>query len=165
MAISIQLFIVLIVCGILLIGAEVFVPGGVLGMIGGFMLVCSVLIAFNVFGAQIGFIMMVALIIFVVLFICLWLRFVPKTSFGRALTLSSDGAAFKVADDKNDALLNKRGITLSELRPSGMARIENKRYDVTTDGVFIAKDQPVNVVGIQDNQIVVAPVAESERTN
>ena len=42
------------------------------------------------------------------------------------------------------------------LRPSGLATIDDERIDVVTEGEVIQKDQPIKVIEIEGNRIVVA---------
>jgi membrane-bound serine protease (ClpP class) len=51
--------------------------------------------------------------------------------------------------------LDKKGMTLTILRPSGIAQIDGKRVDVTAETDFIEKEKPVTVVRIEGNKIVV----------
>ena len=48
------------------------------------------------------------------------------------------------------------GRTLSMLRPAGKARFDDYVADVVTRGEFLAKDQPVRILEIHGNRIVVA---------
>jgi len=52
-------------------------------------------------------------------------------------------------------LLNKTGTAITVLRPSGIALIEGKRINVTTEGRFIDKDKKVKVVKVEGNTVIV----------
>jgi len=49
----------------------------------------------------------------------------------------------------------QRGVTLSSLRPAGMARFDGKRVDVVTEGELIDPQRPVQVIAVEGNRIVV----------
>ena len=82
-----ELLIILLIAGTMLIGAEVFIPGGVLGFIGGFALFGASVTAFlhpditNTAAAGItgGIIIMVGVVI------GLWIKFFPKTWIGKQI--------------------------------------------------------------------------------
>lgn len=62
-----------------------------------------------------------------------------------------------VAVDLNqfDHLLNLEGTTVSACHPSGVARINNQRVDVVSEGEFIERNKPITVVAVQGTKIVV----------
>ena len=60
-----------------------------------------------------------------------------------------------VAQDDYNFLLGKKGVAITELRPSGIAEIDNKRYSVVAQGELIADDSPIEVVEVAGNSIVV----------
>ena len=53
-------------------------------------------------------------------------------------------------------LFHQEGKALTILRPSGIALINNKKYNVITGGDFIEKDTPVVVTKIVGSKIIVA---------
>ena len=53
------------------------------------------------------------------------------------------------------SLLNKKGIALSNLRPSGTAVIEDKHFDVVTDGEYIEENSEIIVTKIEGTRIIV----------
>ena len=52
-------------------------------------------------------------------------------------------------------LLDKTGVSLSALRPSGIATIDGKRLDVSAEGLFIEKDKKVKVIKVEGNKVIV----------
>lgn len=59
------------------------------------------------------------------------------------------------AVDDYSYLVGRKGETLSILRPSGMAIIDGKRYDVVADGDYVEKDSPVEVSAVDGRRIIV----------
>ena len=47
------------------------------------------------------------------------------------------------------------GVAVTDLRPSGMAMIDNKRVDVVTRGEYIEKNTELTVHSVSGNQIIV----------
>ena len=86
------------------------------------------------------------------------LRFLPRLPFGRRLVLETELTAregFASAPETDRAWLGKRGIAASTLRPAGIADIEGERVDVVSDGEFIQTGEPITVVRVDGNRIVV----------
>ncbi|MBP7276083.1 MAG: nodulation protein NfeD [Kiritimatiellae bacterium] len=54
-------------------------------------------------------------------------------------------------------LLGAEGVTETELRPSGIARLNGRRSDVVADGEFIPQGARVRVIEVSGNRIVVGP--------
>lgn len=57
--------------------------------------------------------------------------------------------------DNMDRLIDKEGITVSELRPSGFIEIDGERLDALSEGSFIPRDTPIKVVKIEGSKIFV----------
>jgi membrane-bound serine protease (ClpP class) len=86
------------------------------------------------------------------------LRFLPRLPFGRRLVLETELTAregFASAPEADRAWLGKRGTAASTLRPAGIADIEGERVDVVSDGDFIGAGDPITVVRVDGNRIVV----------
>ncbi len=152
----IELFFVLLIAGLMLIGAEIFVPGGVLGAIGGFALFGAVVTAFVVFPPIVAAYIAGAIILMVGLVIGLWIKFFPRTWVGKQMTVTQDLHEAKGTEDKLAELLNAEGIALSPLHPAGFAEIADRRIDVVTQGEMIDKGAAIRVVEVEGNRVVVA---------
>lgn len=93
------------------------------------------------------------------------LRVLPRLPFGRRLVLETELAAregFASPPATDRAWLGKRGLAASPLRPAGIAAIEGERVDVVSDGEFIEAGEPITVVRVEGNRIVVRRPREKE---
>lgn len=156
---TLQLFITLLIAGLILIGGEVFVPGGIIGTMGFLALIAAIIVAFNA-SATAGFYALVSIAILSGVIIWLWIKFLPKSFLGKKLTLSENGSTFKAPPAEFEALLHKEGIALCELRPSGFAEVDNRKIDVVSEGGFIPKGTRVCVVAVDGFRVVVRPVQQ-----
>lgn len=96
-----------------------------------------------------------------VILLLLWFFLVfPKTSMGKQFILQTDASNKDgfVAVDDNSAYIGREGVTVTMLRPSGIAKIDGERVDVMTDGEFVEKGVKVKVTKTRQNTIIVAPV-------
>jgi len=150
---NITLLILLLLVGSLLIGVEIFVPGAVAGALGGIALFTAVIVAFTV-SVKCGFWILFGVVFLTILTVIMWIRLFPRTAIGQKMTLNESGTVFK-AGASRESLAGKAGVTLSQLRPAGYADIEGKREDVITEGGIIEQGQPVTVVKVEGNRIVV----------
>ncbi|NQU41307.1 MAG: NfeD family protein [Lentisphaerae bacterium] len=152
---TIQLFTVLLGSGLLLLGAEIFVPGGVLGTIGGLLLLGAIIsgyAAFPGFGHFVAF----GILLLAGIAIVLWIRFFPSSRFGRAMTVSRDESEFRSTQDGLKDLIGQHGEAKSDLRPAGFAQINERRIDVVTQGGMIDRGESITVVEVEGNRVVVS---------
>ncbi len=59
-------------------------------------------------------------------------------------------------------MVGSRGTALTDLRPSGVARIGNHRIDVVTEGDFIEEGKTIEVIADEEYRRVVKMVDETE---
>lgn len=156
-----QLFFILLVSGLILIGAEIYVPGGIVGALGGLTLVGAVVTGFVAFPGY-GVYIAGGVVLLVVIAFVLWLKVFPRTRMGQRLTVSQDLSSSKAGDPALASLLGRKGVAVSELRPAGFAVIEGRRTDVVTRGEMIEKNEEVEVIQVAGNRIVVARVRSPE---
>ena len=152
------LFFVLLICGLLMVCLEIFLPGGIIGFFGALALIGAIIIGFLVFGPGTGGIIAVSIIILLGVTVLLWIKFFPQTRIGKSITLSANGKAFKSSSGKFSDLAGKEGESFTELRPAGMIIIDGSRYDVVTEGNLINKGKPVRVISVHGNRIVVRQI-------
>jgi membrane-bound serine protease (ClpP class) len=159
MSMSTELFVILLISGLMMIGAEIFVPGGILGVIGGVALMGAVIAGFRAFPGYGGYIA-IAIVFLVGLVIYLWIKIFPNTRIGKKMTVSNDLSTSKSADPTLVDLAGKTGQAVSPLRPAGYAMIEGRRVDVVTRGEMIAKDALVRVVRVEGSRVIVEKIQE-----
>ena len=158
---SLTLIISLVLGGCFLLGIELFVPGGVLGVLGMIALVAGLAGVFAEYGPGIGIATVLAVAVVSIVAFRLWFAFFSKSRVGKkfmALTDTSDWVGY---DAGLRDLVGQQGVTHTQLRPSGIVIIANRRYDVVTRGELIPAKAAVTVVEVQGNRIVVEAVASS----
>lgn len=151
--------------GIVLVGLELFViPGfgivgvaGVLATLGSFVLALKNTsyggIGVSLYEALVW--VLLSLVLIIVLTIILF-RFLPRNRSFSKISLSEGkikGTSLNVQDYEN--LLSQKGTALTDLRPSGIALISDKRYDVLSDGSYISKGTPIQVLRLEEGKIIV----------
>jgi membrane-bound serine protease (ClpP class) len=154
---SVNLFVILVVTGMILIGAELYTPGAILGTIGGIALFAAVITGYTAFGIIGGTYALVGIVIVAVITIIIWMKYFPASRIGKKIIVEQNLSTSKSANDYSD-LLGKDGETASELRPAGFATINGKRIDVVTQGEMIEKGIKVKVLKIDGSRVVVQTV-------
>lgn len=84
----------------------------------------------------------------------------PSSKLWNRLTLKdkSNTANGYVSAEPREELLGKRGIVVTELRPSGLALIADKLVDVISEGAFLTKGEKIIVVAVNGNRVLVRKV-------
>lgn len=155
---ALNLFISSIVIGLLLLAAEVFIPGGILGVFGVLALLVALAAGFFAFGPQNGLLVSLLVIVASGVVFAFWIRLFPRTPMGKALTLKKDGHTFKAASAAPTLSLGEEGRAQTNLRPSGIAVLGGQRIDVVAESGFINAGEPVKIVHIEGARIVVRPL-------
>jgi membrane-bound serine protease (ClpP class) len=148
------LIITLFVVGFLLLAAEVFLPGLIVGTIGLLCLIASVVLVFTEYGASAGVLAGFVVGGLTVAGFVIWLNIFPRTFVGRRIMLLTRQSAGPAAAD-HQALLGQSGEAITPLRPSGTARIGGKRVDVTAVGDFLEQGASVVVIAADGMRVAV----------
>lgn len=161
-----QLFIILLTIGLFLLAAEIFLPGGILGILGGIALLGAVAASFAAFGLAVGMYIALAVIIGGSASIFIWIKLFPRTRVGQALTLQHTQSSYKAADtDTRRNLAGKTGKAVTDLRPAGIVQIDGRKYSVVSEGMLVQRDSAVQVVKVDGNRIVVRPSDDKITSN
>ena len=157
---GLSIFMLLIfIGGIALIGLEMFIPGGIVGTVGVVTLVYAIIYV-NKSTYYIAFILVISLILAVILYYVNRNVFHKKLMFLDRLVLN-DSISTKdgyVASESRLELLGQKLIAYTDLRPAGVAILDNEKLDVVTDGDFIEKGNKIEVIRVEGMRIVVKKI-------
>ena len=84
-------------------------------------------------------------------------RLMIKTKFWNKLTspgVESKDAGYTISMGLED-WVGKSGKTVTDLRPSGWINIDNQKIFVVTEGEFLEKNQPVKILSVDGNRVIV----------
>ena len=91
----------------------------------------------------------------------IFIKFFPMTRSWKRMRLNAredSKKGFAASSSQLEELVGKTGVSLTILRPAGTAKIEGKRVDVVTEGIFIPKDTDIKVVMVKGNRVVVRKI-------
>ncbi len=143
--------IILIVIGIVLLLAEIFIPSfGVTGLIGIISIFVGVVFTADTF---IGGLLMFTIILVVTL-ILMYVTYRALSSMKSPLILR-ESLRMEAENEKLKFFLGKTGKALTPLRPAGTVDFEGVRLDVLTRGDFINKGTDVVIDEIDGKKIFV----------
>ena len=146
-----------LVIGLALVVIEMFIPGfGFVGFSGILLLAGSVIFTWINYGAMIGSLMMIAVLILVVICLLISLRSASKGKLSRSRLFMKEGDTVGEAV-KAEAPLNVGDIGKAEtmLRPAGIVLFGDRRVSVVSEGQYIDKGKSVRVCQVEGARIVV----------
>lgn len=151
------LIILLFAIGILLLVAEVLVPGGVLGAIGGLMMFGGCVLAFLDFGVGGGLLAVVTALLLGLTAFWLELRVLPRTRIGKRAFLTAEMTGVSAAlDDSAKSLVGKPATALTMLSPSGYVRIDGQRYEAFCQSGQAPAGADLEVIGADNFRLIVS---------
>ena len=151
----------LLALGMLLLFLELFVFGGVIGILGGILMISGVALCFHEYGAQQGWLALIGCGTLSAIILWVGFKIMPKTAIGRRFFLAEslqkdDG--YSSEDEGLVDLLDREGVTESDLRPAGIATIDGQRVNVMSDGDFISAGSRVKVSVVNSNRVIVTQI-------
>lgn len=147
--------IILFLIGVLLLAGEVFVPGAILGIIGGLCMLVGCVLSFVNFGLAGGLVATGVAVLLLGLMLYIELIWLPKTRFGKKLIVQSTVAATSqppVADLQ--AVVGKTAEAITPLVPSGYVLVEGRRYEGFSQSGHAPKGATLRVTGLDNFRLI-----------
>ena len=145
--------------GLLLLVVEGIVPGfGLPGIAGIIFVTGGTVLAMGSFSSAIASLSIAIILTTIVTVILLKLGFRSKLLDRVVLKAEHNKERGYLSVDSSDIYLNKKGISITELRPSGFIEIDGKRLDALSDGSFIPKDVQIEIFRVEGSKIFVRRV-------
>lgn len=150
--------IVCLLVGLLMLVIELFTPGvGVAGITGVIAMVAVVVLQL-VWGDPRVAVYVIAIVLLIIVLALIWLiRSLQRGRLSRSFLVlhdTVDGASVpEVA--AGQSLIGRVGVSITPLRPAGIADIDGARVDVMTAGAFIEKNRRVEVIRAEGMHILV----------
>lgn len=143
--------IILIIIGIILLIAEIFIPSfGITGVIGIISIVAGVIFTSDTFIG--GLLLFTVIIVITIILMYIAYKFISSVKSPLILTESVNEEA---VNEKLAFFLGKSGKAFTPLRPSGTGDFDGVRLDVLTRGEFIEKGKAIVIEEIIGKKIVV----------
>ncbi len=152
------LMILLFAAGILLLGVEVIVPGGILGAIGGLLMLAASAMAYVQFGAGGGTMAVTLAIALALLAILIEIRVLPASRLGRRVYLSKQitGVSAALGVEARD-LIGQAAVAQTMLSPSGYVQVNGHRYEAFCQAGQVPVGAALVVIGADNFRLIVTP--------
>ena len=152
-----SLIILLFTIGLLLLAAEVIIPGGILGIAGGLLLFTGCILSFVQLGTSAGMIAIGITVLAAILVFYIQFKILPKTRYGKRFFLEKavSGTSTAIGEEARD-LIGKTAESVTVLSPSGYVTIGGKRYEAFSRSGHISVGTTLKVVDANRFQIIVS---------
>ncbi|MGN0133577.1 MAG: NfeD family protein [Anaerotignum sp.] len=149
--------VVLAILGLVMLFAEILMPGfGLFGILGTISLFGSLVLTYRLYGMVTFLIMLAAMV--VIFFAMVYVA--KKSGLYNKVILKDKQEAKDFDESVLQGLLGQVGITQSTLRPFGVAEFDGKMVDVCSQGDFIDRGEKVQVVQITGKTVTVKTYTE-----
>jgi membrane-bound serine protease (ClpP class) len=157
-----QWAIVLLVLGCGLLVLEVFIPsGGIFGFLAALAVGGSLVMGFRR-DTTTGLSFMAIAVFVVPLVVGLAFKYWPKTPMGKAFLGELPSEEAVKPNDPRRALVGRVGLAQSKMLPSGSVLIDGQLIDAVSQGLAIDPGEPVVVVEVRANRVMVRPARAHE---
>lgn len=128
--------------GLLLIYFEFFVPGGILGVVGGIVILVSIsLFAWENIPIYWIFLYILALILLIIITVRLALWVLKK----QPSMYADDDQSGYVASEYDEKLIGIVGTALTDLKPAGYIEVEGCQYQAISESIYVKKGESVKI--------------------
>ena len=152
---------VCVLLGMILIIVDVFLPGFGLPGIGGIVLVGAGVVMVGMHFGSLTAVGTLLVIIAVLAVLISWVLRQASRGGKRSDLFLQERDELHTQQEDMKVLVGKAGTTTSVLRPAGIGDFDGVRLNVVTEGGFIEKGQPIEIVRVDGSRIVVKPVSGS----
>ena len=134
---------------------EIFVPGGLLAVLGGLFLLAAAAVAYTEWGLIWAVSIFFGGLVMALVMFFLEIRLIANTRFGQQLSLQSTIAA-QLNPKADDKLVGTEGVTLTILAPTGRVELGGKVYTASAEDGYLEKGVPIRVLRSETFKLIVA---------
>jgi membrane-bound ClpP family serine protease len=159
--------ILILLLGLALMVLEMFLPSaGLLALLSVAAFITSIAMVFVYQGPSWGTLYLTGVCVVLPFLAVMMVRWWPHTPIGRRILNlpppAADGTSRVLPDPDNRLahLVGQTGLAKTKMLPSGANAVAGRTYDAVSEGVPIEAGQPVQVIHVRGNRVVVRPARE-----
>jgi len=159
------LILLLFAAGAVLLALEVVVPGAILGVIGGILMLIGVVVSFEQYGLSGGALASAAGLGMVG--VALYLEFVllPKSRLAKMFSMMATGTGQSQPAIADRSVIGKRARAVTTLAPSGVVECAGRRYEAFARSGHVAAGATVDVIDLDNFRLIVAQTSNQHTTS
>lgn len=153
---------ILLILGLLFIFLEFYLPGAILGSIGGILLVISVVI-FAMEATPVATVLyFFAVVVLLFLLIRYTLRKIPRTKPEYSIYSNKDQEGYR-ASKYDMSVIGKIGVVIADLKPGGYILVDGKKHQAISQSGYIARGEKVLILAGQEESLIVRQNRQKEQ--
>ena len=148
----------LLIIGLILIFLEFYLPGAILGIIGGILVLAS-LIFFAIQSSSPIYLALYVILtgVSLVLLVKFALWRIPRNKSSFSIYSNKDQEGYTASQFDHSAI-GKKGVVLSDLKPGGYILVEGIQHQALSQSGYIVKGSEVLVIDGQEESLIVKPI-------
>lgn len=146
---------ILLLIGLVLVFLEFYLPGAILGTLGGIFIVSSYIVMASDARSLTEFILFLGgsfVAIYALIKFALWR--IPRAKSGMSIYLKGDQEGY-VASTYDKSAVGKTGIVLTDLKPGGYIIVDGLQHQALSLVGYIAKGEKVNIISGEGESLLV----------
>lgn len=152
-----------LLAGFIFVGIEMIVPGfsvpgisGIVCLIAGVFLLADTVME--------GFFITVIVLALLGILMAVMLYLLSKGKFRSPIILEEEQKSTEGYLSSSDLkyLLGKKGVAMTDLRPTGVGQIDGINFDVISEGNYISAGEPVEIIKVEGSKLIVR-VSEEDK--
>lgn len=148
--------IILLIVGFVLIGIELTAPGiSVPGIAGTICLGLSVILTADSIEEGVVMTLCILAVLGLMLGIMLWLLAKGKLVKPIILTDEQKKTEGYISSSDLEYLLDKEGVALTDLRPSGVGSFDGVNFDILSEGQYVTKGTKIFICKVEGSKLIV----------
>ena len=145
-----------LLAGFIFVGIEMIVPGfsvpgisGIVCLIAGVFLLADTVME--------GFFITVIVLALLGILMAVMLYLLSKGKFRSPIILEEEQKSTEGYLSSSDLkyLLGKKGVAMTDLRPTGVGQIDGINFDVISEGNYISAGEPVEIIKVEGSKLIV----------
>jgi membrane-bound serine protease (ClpP class) len=153
----VTVILLLFIVGSMLLAAEMILPGGVVGILGGISLLAGSALAFMEYGPTVGLFASIGAVGLVGVMLYGELVWLPRSRFGRKMVVESTiDAQSQPAPPAASEVVGRPATALTTLAPSGLVSVDGKQYEAFCRSGLAVRGAALTVIDVDNFRLVVS---------
>jgi membrane-bound ClpP family serine protease len=149
--------VILLAIGLVLLALEIIVPGGILGIIGGCVLLVGVIVAFNTLDQPHALMVLGIALLMGIGVLVLEFAVLPHSRVVKKLSMTATVSGRSQAiDESARALIGHEAVAQTKLVPSGYVLVGDRRFEAFSRDGVVDVGARLRVVGVDNFRLIVS---------
>jgi len=152
------LILTLILAALILTFFEVILPGGILGIIAFGCIVFATILGHDAYGLLGALCVFVCSFVATIALVFIEFKLLAKSKYGDGFFLNESLTGHANQNVVPETILNKEGVTITRLNPSGKILVEGESYAASSQDGYIEANQPIKVVSKDNFKFIITKI-------